>query len=119
MPLYDYECEKCLGVVEHLLSMSFTDNTLPCSECDGTTHRLLSAPAVQSWNKDRRFPNLGQEGDGAMSFDTRSDYKKYLKDNYICELSTDAKKWNRPLNMVVTSTATNANRVTPRCRVEA
>jgi len=116
--MYDYECVRCLKVFEDFTPMQQRDSDHFC-KCGQPGVRLISAPNISEWKKDRRFPNLRKEGDGAMSFETRAEYKLYLAENNICELSTDAKKATKPLNKVVRKTATIANRVTPRQRVEA
>jgi len=118
MPFYEFDCDDCGEVFEVLLSIQARNIFTSC-KCGGEGHRLIAAPNVQEWNKDRRFPNLRKDGDGAMSFDSKSDYKKYLVENNICELSTDAKKYNKPLNKVIGKPRAAANRVTPRNRVEA
>jgi hypothetical protein len=42
------------------------------------------------WNKDRSFPNVGNTGDGSMSFDTKTEYNMHLKSNHVAESATDA-----------------------------
>lgn len=46
MPLYEYRCKKCATVFERI--QKFSD--LPeadCPECNGSSERLLSAPAIR------------------------------------------------------------------------
>ncbi|MBV9269138.1 MAG: zinc ribbon domain-containing protein [Acidobacteriaceae bacterium] len=46
MPLYEYQCEKCGELFE--VMQKFSDEPLSRHEkCDGSVHRLLSAPALQ------------------------------------------------------------------------
>lgn len=51
---------------------------------------LCSVPAMHVWNKDRSFPNVGNTGDGSMSFDTKTEYNMHLKSNHVAESATDA-----------------------------
>jgi putative FmdB family regulatory protein len=117
MPFYDYECDECGEVFEAYLQVLARDS-FPGCDCGGVGYRLLSAPAVQEWKKDRSFPNLRKDGDGSMKFDSKSDYNKYLKENHIYEISTDARKYNKSCTTVVSRDRTQTNRVSPRNRVE-
>ncbi|HZP34658.1 MAG TPA: FmdB family zinc ribbon protein [Candidatus Acidoferrales bacterium] len=46
MPLYEYECKKCLHRFERI--QKFSDpHVKKCPECGGAVEQVLSAPAVQ------------------------------------------------------------------------
>ena len=65
--------------------MSERNDTGVCA-CGGPTERvMLSAPAMTPWNAERKFPNLRKEGDGTMSFNSKTEYQNYLTENNIGE----------------------------------
>lgn len=81
MPLFDFRCDTC-GRVE-------SDVLIPRESppyCHGRfMTRLIGLPAMQTWNQERRFPNLANTGDGAMTFPTKDAYTKHLKKNFLEE----------------------------------
>lgn len=46
MPLYEFECEKCGRLVEHLFTVKQAKvlTFLECGECGGRMKKLISAP---------------------------------------------------------------------------
>jgi hypothetical protein len=51
---------------------------------------VVSAPAMQTWNQDRAFPNVSPYGDGTATFKTKARYEAHLKAHDMAESSTDA-----------------------------
>lgn len=85
MPLYEYRCEKG-HVTEQLRLLRFRKRKARCGQCGQPASVVLSIPRIASWSSDWRFPNLRKSGDGAMSFESKSDYDNYLVDNEILEI---------------------------------
>jgi len=117
MPIYEYECPACEERVEDIASLDDCDKERYCMACSRLMVKVLSVPvvrmgkerpslgnwrssqvsngsstAIHTWDPDRKFPNLRQGGDGAMSFPTKSAYEGYLKSENIHETSTNARK---------------------------
>ena len=48
MPLYEFECEKCGRVAEHLLTAEEAKvvTILECGKCGGPMKKIISVPAV-------------------------------------------------------------------------
>ena len=57
MPIYDYQCEQCAHVFEKRHSM-MDDCPVPCPVCEGTTYRIISAPAsILNWKRSEYVHN--------------------------------------------------------------
>ena len=94
MPIYEYRCEECCDVVEHIRIFGSRDVPVPCYTCGRLRERILSVPAMQTWNQDRQFTNAVKDGDG--KFETKAKYEAHLKANSIGEVSTDAPSKRNP-----------------------
>ena len=112
--MYEYICD-CGDGEEVFRSVAHRDEPMFCRSCRNPMRRDLSVPhvkmverphafwrrdrdtgqgssaAVHVWDSERKFPNLRNEGDGAMTFRSKTEYKAYLNANNIQELSTEAK----------------------------
>lgn len=51
MPIFEYRCQKCDELTEHLQRVSDLSPE-KCRRCGGALERLLSAPAVHSSGKE-------------------------------------------------------------------
>ena len=87
-PLYEFLCHPCDYKVEELRKMA--DYTSPVCECGEDMEWVISAPAVDAWNSERKFPNVTQHGDGTMTFKSKDAYKAHLKANHSAEYSHTA-----------------------------
>ena len=93
MPTYDYRCDTCENYTEEVRLMAARNESGQCS-CGGSTERvILAAPTMTPWDETRKFPNLRKEGDGTMSFPSKSEYESYLKTNEIGEWGV----WRAPI----------------------
>ncbi len=50
MPIYDFQCDSCGKVEEHVTS--FQTQEIPCSSCEGTLKRQFSFGPGFVWNED-------------------------------------------------------------------
>ena len=91
MPTYPYLC-GCGNRRDVIRPIDSRDDPLCCLTCGRIMTRTISAPAVQAWKTDRKFPNTTEYGDGSRSFDSKLDYNVYLKENHLGESATDAPK---------------------------
>lgn len=58
MPIYEYRCQKCGSISEHLRPMCDRDVPAACRtpECGGTGYHILSLPAVHIDGTDPSWP---------------------------------------------------------------
>lgn len=86
MPLYEYRCLKCSQIAVELRAMRHRNDPFEC-KCGGKTERIISAPRMNVWNPEWKFPNLdsGPEKDH-MCFDSETEYKLFLEENDIREI---------------------------------
>jgi putative FmdB family regulatory protein len=89
MPIYEFQCWGCNEKSEELRKLG-DYAPAKCPVCGGATEHIISASTMQVWNQERKFPNIRKDGDGAMSFNSKSDYKAYLKETHQAESSHDA-----------------------------
>jgi putative FmdB family regulatory protein len=92
-PFYDYECQGCGHVIEVFYKIDDRPELLPCSEsCGGQMRQIMSPTMVQCedivnvpWIREFAHNHNRQGGkrnrQGGPPIESRSDYKKYLKDN--------------------------------------
>ena len=63
-----------------------------CAVCRDKMDHIIVSPNMQTWNQERRFPNVTGFGDGTMNFESRNKYDTYLKNHHQAESATDAPK---------------------------
>ena len=66
MPLYDFECQTCGRIHEHILPISESEKKeIPCESCACRTVRIITQPARKNDCGDNSYPywehNLGSE----------------------------------------------------------
>ncbi len=61
MPLYEYRCSQCGHRFEKIQSFSAPE-TAACPKCEGTSERLLSAPAIQFKGSGFYLTDYGKAG---------------------------------------------------------
>ena len=61
MPLYEYYCEPCNGVFEHVRPMREASLAAPCPECDRDAERIMSSFNAFTFRDGypRRLPDKG------------------------------------------------------------
>ncbi len=91
MPLYEYRCNRCSDSTECIRPIAKRNEPMRC-HCGSSTTRFMTAPVMHVWNQSRTFPNLTQQGDGTMKFNSKEDYNVHLKENNVHESGLDAPK---------------------------
>jgi putative FmdB family regulatory protein len=89
MPNYDYQCKACNRIGEIFLKLEkYADRIrVFCPECGETQQHdlVISRPFFDDWDNGgagRWFEHLAPKG---VTFHSRGDYKKYLKEHGIRE----------------------------------
>lgn len=61
MPLYEYYCESCYGIFEHLRPMREASQPVPCPECNRDAPRIMSSFNAFTFRDGypRRLPDKG------------------------------------------------------------
>ena len=87
---YEYQCQKCNAIFDMFFSLKEWDVTPNCPDCGGEGKKIITAQiqrdepvwlndGVRDALQDRDFPH--------KPIETRTDYKRYLKDTGIMERS--------------------------------
>jgi len=88
-PIYVFRCEPCDYQMDELRKMG--DYEPPdCNQCGQSTYKIITTSTLHLWNSERRFPNVGNTGDGTMTFESKGSYESHLKANHVAESATDA-----------------------------
>lgn len=86
MPIYEFQCWGCNEKTEDLRKLE--DYTpAKCPTCGGSAEHIISAPALNIWNHERKFPNVTGHGDGSMTFESKDSYDAHLTENNLVESS--------------------------------
>lgn len=56
MPIYEYECQECCMVSEHMSTIVNRQQSRTCKECGGVAHFIVSTPKISLDGKDPGFP---------------------------------------------------------------
>lgn len=59
MPLYDYKCGDCGGVIEALRKYEHRDELVKCPACDTEMERQMSVPHLEPDGVYSHSPNIG------------------------------------------------------------
>jgi putative FmdB family regulatory protein len=83
MPLYEFKCKNCRKVSEQFFAVAERPDKIKCS-CGKTAKRVLSSRGAILTDGDVKWlasacQTLQKEGERPLQ--TRSEYKRYLKDN--------------------------------------
>ena len=87
MPLYAYECPNCTTEFEQFLKLSEYKTPVSCPTCGKIGKKVITAQIQRdepTWLNDEVRSCL-QDTDTEAPITTRTDYKRYLKDNGIVE----------------------------------
>jgi putative FmdB family regulatory protein len=113
MPIYDYECDKCGTITEHILNTSDSEHSINCS-CGGQANKIISASGAFCANEDAAWIRSVTEvvdkegGVAAQRFvkdPTRRNYKEWMKETGVRPLESGERMRPEP---------TNVNRLTDR-----
>lgn len=89
MPIYEYICESCNRRSEALREIKNRRRAPRCS-CGAKCVITISAPAVNAWKDDRRFPNVRKTGDGTLAFPSKKAYEEHLRKSNMVEVGVQA-----------------------------
>jgi len=92
MPLYTYKCGNCEKEQDRFFRISEKPDTVPC-ECGAEARKILSASTVHgdempAWMRHPEVRGCLQNP-YEKPIQSRSEYKRYLKDNGIAEHSAN------------------------------
>ena len=94
MPIYDFECEKCNKITEHILKVSNSEQAIQC-ECGGLADKIITASGQFCANEDADWIRsirevVDKEGGKAsqrfLKEPTRENYKKWKKETGVRHL---------------------------------
>lgn len=87
MPTYSYLCNECQNKFDKLLPLSEYKTPQNCPECNGETKKQMTLGGIQDDHPvwlDQSIRNQLQDTDSPhIPIETRTQYRKYLKDNDI------------------------------------
>ena len=95
MPLYEYQCDKCLHRFEVI--QKFADPPIDvCPQCGGAVKKLLSSPAIQFKGTGWYITDYARKGDtgggaGAPSDSAATESKAETKTDAKTEAKTETK----------------------------
>ena len=88
MPLYEYKCQKCNATFDLYFPLQEWDVQPDCPTCGGQGKKVISCHIQRdepTWLNDE-VRGCIQDTDGPHKLiETRTDYKRHLKDNGIVE----------------------------------
>ena len=88
MPLYEYQCDTCGFQIEYACKIAERPEAMPCDlDCPGKMRQIITLPNILMddvvnipWLQD--FAAKRKEARfGGRPIQTRTEYRKYLKDN--------------------------------------
>lgn len=89
MPTYEHYCQSCDSVTEDVCMVADRKQFVVCKSCGGSAERIMSTPAIRC-DSGTDVPWLASacktlQKDGEQPIESRSQYKRYLKDKGIVE----------------------------------
>ena len=83
MALYTFKCGKCGRIMDKIFPMKDCPCKIECIHCRGEAEKILSATSIQTDAKVSWLPSACEvlQRHGERPLETRTEYKKYLKDN--------------------------------------
>ena len=83
--LYEYQCKKCDKVHEKVFKMTDFPNTIKCESCGGKASKIISKAVTFTDNDIPWMPSASKvlTKHHERPITTRTEYKKYLKDNSL------------------------------------
>lgn len=88
MPLYEFSCDFCERTEDMHFKIAECPSSYPCMECKiGNMVKCISTPALHTdekaagWLKDAAHNLSAMHRDRKVNFETRQQFKQYLKDN--------------------------------------
>ena len=107
MPVYDFECEECKGISEHIMSVTLSGCYVDCPYCNGMAYKIISASGAFCSNEDAAWIRSVREvvdkegGKASQQFlrdPTRANYKKWMKDTGLRPLESGERRKPEPTN---------------------
>jgi putative FmdB family regulatory protein len=89
MPLYHYKCQNCKTGYDQFLKLADYKTPVPCPRCGRIGEKVITAQIQRdepTWLNDEVRGCL-QDTESEAPIETRTEYKRYLKDNGIIERS--------------------------------
>ena len=89
MPLYHYKCQNCTAAYDQFLKLADYKTPVPGPTCGRTGKKVITAQIQRdepTWLNDEVRGCL-QDTESEAPIETRTEYKRYLKDNGIIERS--------------------------------
>jgi len=87
MPLFQYECPNCTTEYDQFLPLKQYKTPVPCPTCGRTGRKIITCHVQRdepTWLDDSVRGCL-QDTEAEKPIETRTEYKRYLKDNGITE----------------------------------
>jgi len=89
MPIYEYTCTECSGVFDMFYPLKDWDAVPQCPDCGGPAKKNITSKILRdepTWLDDEVRGVLQDTDDPATRpIETRTEYKRHLKDNGIVE----------------------------------
>jgi len=94
MPLYVFKCDNCGREQDRFFKMIEKPDAVPCEECGGNAHKILSAGMVlgddmPAWMRNKETLGCLQSSGDKQKITTRGEYNHYLKTRNIAEISAN------------------------------
>ncbi len=102
MPLYEYRCTKCATVFERIQKFSDPPEA-GCPECNGSSERLLSAPAIQFKGSGWYVTDYAKKGSGDSDGSGKTDGDAKTKDTAKPETKKESATGTAPAKNTTSS----------------
>lgn len=86
MPIYTYECKHCGTITESIYKVADRPDTETCHKCGGDAGRILSSHGAVHTDNDVKWLASAckvLQKPGEAPLETRSQWKRYLKDHHL------------------------------------
>lgn len=106
MPAYDFECQKCGDIAEHVYRIADCPEELRCDRCGGTAKKIISIGGQNIFREEAPWLNSVLEVvdkdpskthcRAFLNEPTRANYKRWMKGERIRPLEPGEEKRRRP-----------------------
>ena len=100
MPLYEFECQQCQTRFEIFERISNCPQVLSCPDCGYLAKKIISTKGTvfgdtPGWLNDPMVQGALTDTDSRKfrPIESRSDLKRYMKQNGICEAPKAGPRW--------------------------
>jgi putative FmdB family regulatory protein len=90
MPVYEYECKQCDAIFDMYFPLKQWDTEPYCPDCGGKGKKVFTSNIQRdepTWLNDDVRNSLQDPDYPRTPIETRTQYKRFLKDNGIIERS--------------------------------